>query len=169
MSAQAETLSSQKGNVNKGTEMTTKGGSLTDETQIAQRIESWTKALRAKDIDALMSHYAQDIVVFDLAPPLQYKGADVYRKNWADWLPSFQGPIGYEIRELSITASGDVAFSRSLNRITGLRTSGEKTDVWIRATIGFRKVGGQWMIMHEHFSTPFYMDGSDKAALDLKP
>ena len=23
--------------------------------------------------------------------------------------------------------------------------------------------------MHEHFSVPFYMDGSDKAAVDLKP
>jgi hypothetical protein len=25
------------------------------------------------------------------------------------------------------------------------------------------------MVTHEHVSVPFYMDGSDKAALDLKP
>ena len=27
----------------------------------------------------------------------------------------------------------------------------------------------QWKIMHEHSSVPFYMDGSFKAAVDLKP
>ncbi len=146
-----------------------KSRAATDEAQIRRRIESWAKALRAKDLDGLMSHYARDIVVYDLAPPLQYEGTVAYGKNWADWLPSFQGPIGYEIRDLNITAGGDVAFCRSLNRITGARTSGEETDVWVRATAGFRKIGGTWMITHEHFSVPFYMDGSDRAALDLKP
>jgi ketosteroid isomerase-like protein len=39
----------------------------------------------------------------------------------------------------------------------------------VRATIGCRKVGNTWLITHEHASVPFYMDGSDRAALDLKP
>ena len=30
-------------------------------------------------------------------------------------------------------------------------------------------IGGVWRITHEHHPTPFYMDGSDKAALDLQP
>ena len=55
--------------------MTTKSRAATDEAQIRQQIESWTRALRAKDLNELMSHYAQDILVYDLAPPLQYKGA----------------------------------------------------------------------------------------------
>ena len=140
-----------------------------DEAQICQRLESWTKALCTKDLDALMGHYAQGILVFDLAPPLQYKGAAAYRKNWADWFPSFQGPIGYEIRDLSITTGDNVAFCYSLNRISGKRTNGEQTDVWVRATVGFRKIGGRWMITHEHFSVPFYMEPPYNASLDLKP
>src|SRR5205823_9255017 len=91
------------------------------------------------------------------------------RKNWADWFPTFQGPVGYGIRDLSITTGGDVAFCHSFNRITGTRTSGEKSDVWIRATVGFRKIGGEWMIVHEHFSVPMYMEPPYKAAIDLKP
>jgi hypothetical protein len=67
--------------------MATKSSAAADEAQIRQRVESWTTALRAKDLEGLMSHYAQDILVFDLAPPLQYKGAVAYRKNWADWFP----------------------------------------------------------------------------------
>jgi ketosteroid isomerase-like protein len=39
----------------------------------------------------------------------------------------------------------------------------------VRATIGFAKKDGGWKVTHEHFSVPFYMDGSDKAAVDLKP
>jgi len=32
-----------------------------------------------------------------------------------------------------------------------------------------REVGGAWKDRHEHISVPFYMDGSVKAAVDLKP
>jgi ketosteroid isomerase-like protein len=51
----------------------------------------------------------------------------------------------------------------------GTRTGGEKTDLWFRHTVCFRKVDGTWKIVHFHESVPFYMDGSYKAAIDLKP
>ena len=106
---------------------------------------------------------------FDLAPPLQYAGTEALRKSLAEWFATFQGLIGYDVHDLSITAGGGVAFCRSLNRISGRRTHGEETDVWVRATMGFRRVGGRWLIAHEHASVPLYMDGSEKAAIDLKP
>lgn len=149
--------------------MALKSNKASDEAQIRQFVNSWVQALRAKDVDGVMSHYASDIVAFDLAPPLQYEGANAYRKNWEAWFPTFQGPIGYEIRHLSIAASDDLAFCRSFNRITGTRTDNEKTDVWVRATVCFRKIGGKWKIVHEHQSVPFYMDGSYRAAVDLMP
>jgi uncharacterized protein (TIGR02246 family) len=140
-----------------------------DEPQIRQLIDGWAKALRAKDIKGIMSNYVPEILVFDIAPPLLYKGADAYRKNYEAWFESWQGPIGYEIRDLSITAGDGVAFSHSLNRIYGKRTNGEETDVWVRVTACFRKINGKWLIAHEHISVPLYMDGSDRAAVDLKP
>ena len=148
--------------------MTTKNSKANDEIQIRQLIDNWTKALRVKDIDGLMSHYAPDVLLFDLAPPLQYRGADAYRKNWEEWLPSFQGPVGYEMRDLTIATGDDVAFCHSLNRISGMRTDGEQTDVWVRATVGFRKIDGKWMITHEHLSVPYDME-TFKASLNLKP
>jgi PhnB protein len=139
------------------------------EAQIRTLIDDWANALRAKDVDGVMSHYAADIVSFDLAPPLRYTGAAAVRNSLEAWFPTFRGPVGYEIRDLSITAGEDIAFTRSLNRISGTRIDGEETDVWVRATVCWRKLGGRWLITHEHVSTPFYMDGSDKAALDLTP
>ncbi len=140
-----------------------------DETQIQQLIDGWVKALRAKDIEGVMSHYAPDILLFDIAPPLQYKGTDAYRKNWEEWFATWEGQIGYEIRDLSITVGDGIAFSHSLNRIHGKRTNGEQTDLWVRVTACRRKINGNWLITHEHVSVPFYMDGSYKAAVDLKP
>ena len=61
-------------------------------------------------------------------------------------------------RDLRLTAGDEVAFCHSLNRISGARTTGEDTDVWVRATVGLRRTGGRWMITHEHVSVPF--DGS---------
>lgn len=56
-----------------------------------------------------------------------------------------------------------------MQRISGQRTNSEDTDIWVRETIGLRKIDGRWLITHEHESVPFYMDGSNRAAVDLKP
>jgi ketosteroid isomerase-like protein len=141
----------------------------TPEAEIRDLVHDWVKGLHAKDIKRVMSHYAADIVSFDLAPPLEYTGAVALKKNFEEWFPSFRGPVGYEIRDLDITASDDIGFWRSLNRISGTRSDGEKTDVWVRATVCCRKIDGKWMITHEHVSVPFYMDGSYRAAVNLKP
>ncbi|HEX2928229.1 MAG TPA: SgcJ/EcaC family oxidoreductase [Candidatus Binatia bacterium] len=149
--------------------MATGNSQKNDEAQIRKLVDNWAKALRGKDVDGLMANYATDMVLFDLAPPLQYKGAAAYRKSWEQWLPTFQGPIGFDRREVNITAGNDVAFFHCLNRITGKRKDGTESDVWVRATVCFRKIDGEWMVAHEHVSVPFYMDGSYKAAIDLKP
>jgi uncharacterized protein (TIGR02246 family) len=149
--------------------MTAQSNKKSDEAQISTLIDDLAKAVRAKNVDRVMSHYAADIVTFDLAPPLERRGAHALKASLEAWFPTFRGPVGYEIRDLSITAGDDVAFCRSLNRISGTRTNGEATDVWVRATVGLRVIDGKWLIVHAHESVPFYMDGSYRAAVDLKP
>jgi len=140
-----------------------------DEIQIRQLIDGWAGAIRDKNIEAAVSQYAHDILLYDLAPPLVHRGVDLYKNELAEWFATFQGAVGFEVHDLSITVGDVVAFATSLNHITGKRTSGEQSDIWVRATIGFAKKDGGWRVTHEHFSVPFYMDGTDKAAVDLKP
>lgn len=144
-------------------------GNATAEAEIRALIDDWTRAIRARDVDGVVSHYAADIVAFDLAPPLQYTGADALRASLEAWFTTFRGPVGLETRDLSVTTGEDVAFCRSLNRISGTRTDDDETDVWVRATVGLRRIDGRWKVTHEHASVPFYMDGSYKAAVDLNP
>jgi uncharacterized protein (TIGR02246 family) len=147
--------------------MATRNG--TDETEIRQLIDGWARAVRDKDVHGVLSHYAPKILSFDLAPPLQYRGTDALRKSLAEWFFTFRGPVGYEIRDLGVTAGDEVAFCHSLNRISGARTTGEQTDVWVRATVGLRRIDGKWTVTHEHVSVLFEMEPPFKASLDLKP
>ena len=139
------------------------------ESEIRERIDAWAKALRAKNLDDLMSFYTPDFVAFDLPPPLRVEGAEPHRSGLEQWFRTWSGKIGFDMRELAVETGDGLAFSRSLNHMHGKRTDGTETDVWVRATVGFRKIDGEWMVVHEHVSVPFYMDGSFKAAVDLTP
>jgi len=86
-----------------------------------------------------------------------------------DWFATWRGPIGFEIIDLRVTASDEVAFCYALIRLTGSRSDGSMSDVWFRNTLGLRKISDAWKIVHGHESVPMYMDGSLRAAIDLKP
>lgn len=65
--------------------------------------------------------------------------------------------------------SDAVAFCHSLNRRSGTMTGGTRNDLRFRQTLGLRRVDDRWTIVHQHESVPFYMDGSDRAAVDRAP
>lgn len=147
--------------------MTSEDQRTKNEAAIRQLNDGLVAAIRSKNIDGVMSSYATDLVAFDIVPPLQFVGAQAYKKPWQDVFERFQA-IDYEVRDLRITASEDVAFSHSLNRIRGTMTNGQKTDLWLRFTAGYRKIDGRWRIVHLQASVPVDL-ASGKAALDLAP
>jgi ketosteroid isomerase-like protein len=140
----------------------------TDEARIRLQMDEWAKAIGAMDLERVMPIYASDIVSFDLEPPLQYSGAEAKRKAWARVFAMYQPPLRYEIRELSIIVSDDLAFSHSLNRLSGTLKNGHETGSWVRYTACFRKIDGKWLIAHEQISVPVD-PRSGRAFLDLKP
>ena len=61
-----------------------------------------------------------------------------------------------EVRDLTVTVGGDVAFCHSLDRLSATpHGAPEGFELWFRATICLRKIEGTWLITHEHNSTPF--------------
>jgi len=148
--------------------MTTATSKAMDEGQIRKLMDDRVKAVRTRDVNGSMSNLALDILSFDVVNPLQHIGSDASRKRAEEWFSSFQGPIGYEIRDLSITAGGDVAFSHGLSHVSATRTDGGQLDMWWRTTVCFRKIEDKWMVTHEHNSVPFDVENG-KASLDLQP
>ena len=150
--------------------MSTLPQSETVQGEIRDVIAEREAAIRDRDARRVLQVHTAGTVIFDLAPPLRLKGPDALDpKALEDWFATWTGPIGLEHRDLDVTAAGDLAFAHCLLHLTGSRTSGEQTDVWVRQTFGLRNVAGAWRIVHEHASVPFYMDGTYRAAVDLKP
>jgi ketosteroid isomerase-like protein len=139
-----------------------------DEAAIKRAIEGYVEALRAKDLDGVMSIYAPEIVTFDVVPPLHYVGADAMRKRWEEVISSVPGPVGYEVADLSITVGDEVAFTHSFNRTSATLPTGQQIGTWVRWTACWRKIGGQWLLMHDQISVPVDLQ-TGKAVLDLKP
>jgi ketosteroid isomerase-like protein len=139
-----------------------------DEAGIRQRIDMLVQAIRAMDLDGVKPVYAPDVVSFDIVPPLQHVGAEAKWKNWADVFTVYQRPLGYEIRDLTITVGDDMAFGHSLNRISGTLKNGNRTASWVRWTGCFRKIDGNWLIVHDQVSVPIDME-SGRALLNLQP
>lgn len=147
----------------------TKAADTTAEVQ--EVLDRWAKAFRAKDIDGIMAVYAagDGVVAYDIVPPLQYRGKDAYRKNYVEFLDQYTGPIELELRDPHVVAGNDVAFIYSLERMSGtLKSNGQHSDLWIRASSGLRKIDGKWLIVHDHISDPADL-ATGKAVLDLKP
>ena len=138
------------------------------QSKVRALLESWSEAIRIKDIDQLMSLYSPDIIYFDLVPGLQYSGSAAVRGNFLRMFDGFKGSIGQEIRGLSILASGDIAVAYMLIRASGTLKDGREVGYWVRATVCCQRSNHRWVITHEHISLPVDF-ASGSAAMDLVP
>lgn len=127
------------------------------DSEINVFLESRVDASEAKDIERLMDHYSPDIVYYDVVPPLQFTGLAETRRNFERWFAGYEGPISLQTHELSVAVSGDVAFANMLHLDSGVRTNGMESSIWVRSTVGCRRIDGHWLITHEHISLPIDM------------
>ena len=138
------------------------------QSEIRALFDRRSEAMRLKDIDRLMALYSPDIIYFDLVPPLQYAGSAALRERFSEWFSGWEGPIGMEIRDLTILASGDVAAAHMLLRASGTRTNGREVGYWVRTTNCCQRSDDRWLITHEHVSLPVDF-ASRRAVMDLAP
>ena len=81
----------------------------TDETQLRALIDDRAKAARDKSVNEAISSIAPDILSFDVVNPFQQMGSgpsNEENQSSARFLAASE--IGYEIRDLSITADVSV-------------------------------------------------------------
>ncbi|HZS04020.1 MAG TPA: nuclear transport factor 2 family protein [Blastocatellia bacterium] len=80
--------------------MTIEKDKTKDEAAIRELIDGFVEAVRAKDINGVISVFAPEIVSFDLGSPLQHGGGETFVRRWQELFESYQNPIDYEVREL---------------------------------------------------------------------
>jgi uncharacterized protein (TIGR02246 family) len=141
---------------------------MNDEAAIRRQMDDLLQAIRAMDLNRVTQMFASDMVSFDVEPPLQHLGLAAKSHNWEKVFAAFEPPLGYEVRELAIFPGGAVAFAHSLNRLSGTMKNGMKTAVGVRSTLCFEKVGGRWLIVHDHVSVPLDV-ASGRGLVNLEP
>lgn len=124
----------------------------TSDNELMGLVNEWADAVRSKDFDKIISHYANDVVAFDVPPPLQINGADSVRTNMINWLNMFEGPAQVHFKNMNIVASDNVAF---LHTLTSVTPDGDESRSWVRVTVCYQKIDGRWLVTHEHASLPF--------------
>jgi uncharacterized protein (TIGR02246 family) len=133
--------------------MTTR--STDDIIAIRRLIEDWASAVRARNIGGVLAHHTDDVVMYDVPPPVAVRGIAAYRDTWQpffDWQEKGDGT--FEIAELDVTAGDTVAFATALLRCGSKEELTRDSAPHLRLTIGLRKVDGAWKIAHEHHSFP---------------
>src|SRR5438874_9290853 len=138
----------------------------------AQEIRGWIdhgrKAVSAKDVDRVMELYTEDVVAYDVVPPLQYVGKAADREDWQQFFYQYESDLHVDTRDLHVGASGEFGYATGLQMISGMLKHGQRSGVWVRFTSLYRKVNGKWLDFHDHVSVPVEIE-SGKAMLDLKP
>ncbi|WP_217475479.1 YybH family protein [Stutzerimonas stutzeri] len=138
------------------------------EARIRERMAEFQQAVAVKDLDRIMTQYAPDVVAYDAVGELQFKGVEAYRAHWQRCFDFCQGEGFFEIGDVEVIASGDLAFSYSLNHCGGSNEKGEMQTAWMRGTRCWRLQDGDWKVVHEHFSMPFDM-ASGQVSFGLEP
>ena len=127
-----------------------------DEAAVRKLIDEWTAAFEAKDLDKMMANYAPGVVLYDCIPPFEVVGPAAIRKSWESCLPYFPDQFKSERRDLHLFVNGDVAFFFGLHHVKPISDPKNRCgETWLRITVGYQKIAGQWKVVHEHVSVPF--------------
>jgi ketosteroid isomerase-like protein len=125
-----------------------------NESTIRRIIEDWAKAVRKRDIKSILAHHDKNIVMYDVPPPLQSKGIEAYSETWDLYYAYATDDDVFDVIELNIVASDDVAFCYGIVQCETINSNSEKETLTFRLTTGLKRIKGQWIIVHEHHSLP---------------
>ena len=139
-----------------------------DDAEILNVIQNLRQAHLDKNVALFAAQFAPNAAIYNLAPPLEHHGVDIQEKQ--AWFDSWATPIDIDSRDFKITLSGDFAFCHGYLRMRGTKKGADfGVDFWMRETLCLERIDGEWKIVHEHTSVPFYMDATLRPAFDLEP
>ncbi|MFY1688541.1 YybH family protein [Plantactinospora sp. WMMB782] len=125
------------------------------EHEIRREFAEWFRDSAAKDLDAVMTKIAPDVVSYEHAAPQVHRGADAVREVCRQGFELARGEFRWDIPDLEVVVRDDIAVTWGLNRMRVQEPGGEPVETWSRGTRVFQKVDGRWQMIHQHVSFPF--------------
>ena len=141
---------------------------MSAEDELRALVEERVRGVRERDADTLAGRIDDDVLTFDVLPPLRARGSAPSIGHLRDWFDGYDGPIDYTVRELHVEADGDLGTCAFLYHVGGTLRTGAVVDMWVRATLVCRRTSGRWRIVHDHESVPFD-PATGQALISLQP
>lgn len=123
--------------------------------EIQVLLAKWREAVENKDIDSLLTLYADDVLSFDVCPPYKTQGKEGIGQAWKGCLPHFPDTFQSEHRDIMIYSDGEIAFVSGVHHFVPEPADHPCGLTWSRMTLGLKRTNGGWRIVHEHASIPF--------------
>lgn len=123
-----------------------------------EMLAAYAAAVRAKDVDAFVGLYADDVRTFDLWSEWSYDGKEALRAMVSQWFGSLDDDevVAVAFDDVRTQAGSDVAAVNAFTTYAALSSDGtELRSMNNRLTWVLRRNGdGSWRIAHEHTSAP---------------
>jgi uncharacterized protein (TIGR02246 family) len=119
-------------------------------------LEAYRDAVHAKNVDAFVAIFADDVRVFDMWGTWSHDGIDAWREMAVGWFGSLGDElVRVEFDDVQTTVGDDTAVLSAFVTFSGLSAEGkELRSMNNRLTWGLRKTNGTWKVVHEHTSAP---------------
>jgi uncharacterized protein (TIGR02246 family) len=126
-------------------------------------LEAYAAAVRAKDVEAFVGMYVDDVRTFDLWSEWSYDGKDALRVMVSEWFGSLDDDeiVAVAFDDVRIQAGSDVGAVSAFTTFAAVAPDGtELRSMNNRLTWVLRKASdGKWKIAHEHTSAPAGAEG----------
>jgi len=123
---------------------------------VLQVLEDYKAAVLAKDVDAFVALYDEDVQIFDMWGVWSYNGIASWREMAARWF----GSLGTErvivdFSDVQTIGTQDLAVVHAFVKYKAVSADGvDLRSLDNRLTSTLRKQGDGWKIVHQHTSSP---------------
>lgn len=124
------------------------------EAEIKAILQRLTDAYGKRDLQGVLACFASDadVVLYGTGADEKRIGPDQIRTQVErDWAQTETAAMSFAW--ISVSAAGAVAWA-AVDGTFKLRAAGQAMAIPARVSFVFEKRGGQWLIVHSHFSTP---------------
>ncbi len=127
---------------------------------ILQVLTDYKAAVFAKDVDAFVALYDQDVQVFDMWGVWSCNGIASWREMTTGWFGSLGTErVVVDFSEVQTIVAQDLAVIHAFVNYKAVTVD----DVDLRSldnrlTVTLRKKGDRWKIVHQHTSSPIYFE-----------
>ncbi|MBD8900185.1 nuclear transport factor 2 family protein [Rhodanobacter sp. DHG33] len=127
---------------------------LTD--PFVKMLDAYKAAVLAKDVDAFVALYDDDVHVFDMWGAWSLRGVEPWRNMASGWFSSLGSErVIVEVKDAQSTLAGDLAVGHAFLTYTAVSAEGkELRSLSNRITAALKRTSGAWKVIHEHTSAP---------------